>query len=148
MVSPAQPPIYLLNAFSNQLDQVSTNTGGGGGSPQPGGVVGWTDVTSASMAMAVNNGYTANNPSTRINFSLPPTCPYGRVFKICGKNTGGWIVTQNANQTIHIGNQNTTTGITGSVASTNQYDAISLLCTVENTDFTAYDPPQGNLTIT
>jgi hypothetical protein len=52
-----------------------------------------------------------------------------------GKGAGGWKIAQNAGQTIHFGNVDTTTGATGYLASTNRYDSIQLLCITANTDW-------------
>jgi hypothetical protein len=43
---------------------------------------------------------------------------------------GGWKIAQNALQKIHFGNQNTTTGVTGYLSSSNQYDSLKLICTI------------------
>ena len=47
---------------------------------------------------------------------------------------GEWRIAQNAGQIIHFGNQDTTTGIGGYLDSTNQYDAIQLLCKAANSE--------------
>lgn len=108
--------------------------------------LGWVDVTSATQAMAVNTGYTSNDGATLVTFTLPSTAAYGTEIAVVGKAAGLYTIAQNAGQTIHFGNQNTTTGVAGSISSTNQYDVIYLLCTVANTDFTAVQSI-GNLTV-
>lgn len=105
----------------------------------------WTDVTGTTQAMAVNNGYTANNAGL-VTLTLPATAVYGSVMAVVGKGAGGWKIAQNSGQTIHFGISNTTSGASGSLASTNQYDVVWLLCTVANTDFTVYDSI-GNITV-
>jgi hypothetical protein len=110
------------------------------------GVLPFTDVTGTTQAMAVNNGYTSDNAGL-ITFTLPLAAAYGTLMAVVGKNTGGWTIAQNAGQTIHFGNLNTTTGTGGSLASSNQYDNVYLLCITANTDF-AVVQVQGNLTVT
>jgi hypothetical protein len=105
------------------------------------------EVTSTSQTMAVNTGYIANN-SALVTATLPSTSAVGDLVWIVGKGSGGWQIAQNAGQTIHFGNQDTTIGAGGSLDSTNQYDAIQLLCTAANTDWTCTGISQGNISVT
>ena len=105
------------------------------------------EVTSTSQAMAVNTGYIANNTAL-VTATLPSTSAVGDLVWIVGKGSGGWQIAQNAGQTIHFGNQDTTTGAGGSLDSTNQYDTIQLLCTAANTDWTCTGISQGNISVT
>lgn len=100
-----------------------------------GGGLTWTDVTGTTQALAVNNGYTANNAGL-VTLTLPTTAAYGTIIKVCGKGAGGWLIAQNASQLIHYGDVDSSTGVAGSVASTKQYDTLDLLCTVANTEWT------------
>lgn len=101
------------------------------------GVTAWTNVTGTTQALAVNQGYIANNAGT-VTLTLPATAAQGTVIKIRGYGAGGWTVAQNASQQIILGAKGTTTsGTGGSVSSTNRYDQISLFCTVANTIWTA-----------
>ncbi|MBY0518714.1 MAG: hypothetical protein K2P81_17520, partial [Bacteriovoracaceae bacterium] len=102
------------------------------------------EVTSTSQTMAVNTGYIANN-SALVTTILPSTSVVGDLVWIVGKGAGGWKIAQNAGQTIHFGNQDTTTGVGGHLDSSNQYDAIQLLCTSANTDWTCTGISQGNI---
>lgn len=103
----------------------------GGGFP-------WTNVTGTSQSMATDNGYIANNASL-VTLTLPTTAAIGTVQSVAGNGAGGWKVAQNSSQNIHFGNQTTTTGVGGSLASTNQYDQVTLLCTVANTTWVVTD---------
>lgn len=100
-----------------------------------GGGLTWTDVTGTTQALAVNNGYTANNAGL-VTLTLPATAAYGTIIKVCGKGAGGWLIAQNASQLIHHGDVDSSTGVAGSIASTKQYDTLDLLCTVANTEWT------------
>jgi hypothetical protein len=104
----------------------------------------WTDVTGTSQAMVANNGYIADNAGL-VTLTLPTTAAQGTLISICGNGAGGWKVAQNASQNIKIGSQTTTTGVGGSLASTNQYDQLDILCTVANTTWVVRNL-NGNLT--
>lgn len=105
------------------------------------------EITSTSQTMVVNTGYIANN-STLVTATLPSTSAVGDLVWIVGKGSGGWQIAQNAGQMIHFGNQDTTTGAGGHLDSSNQYDAIQLLCTSANTDWTCTGISQGNIGVT
>lgn len=105
------------------------------------------EITSTSQTMAVNTGYIANN-SALVTATLPSTSAVGDLVWIVGKGSGGWQIAQNAGQMIHFGNQDTTTGAGGHLDSSNQYDAIQLICTSADTDWTCTGISQGNIGVT
>lgn len=104
------------------------------------------EVNSASQTMTANSGYIANNGSL-CTLTLPASAPLWSSLKVVGKGAGGWAIAQLTGQSIHIGSSSTTPGTGGSIASTNQYDSISLVCTVEDLVWTADVAPQGIITI-
>ncbi len=106
----------------------------------------WTVVTGTTQALVANNGYFANNAGL-VTLTLPATAAVGDTFRVAGLGAGGWLIAQNASQLIHVGSAVTTTGITGSIASTNQYDAIMFVCSVANTTFNVVEGPVGNLLV-
>lgn len=112
---------------------ITINTTGGG--------LSWTVVTGTSQAMAVNNGYVSNNAGV-VTMTLPSTAAVGSLFSVAGLGAGGWLIAQNASQLIHLGSSVTTTGTGGSLASTNRYDSITILCVVANTEFIVLNAPQ------
>jgi hypothetical protein len=95
----------------------------------------WINVTDATKAMDINTGYIANYSGGVVTLILPITVAVGAVLAVVGSQNG-WMITQNAGQTIRasIGGH-TTTGISGALLSTNQYDCAELVCIVANTDF-------------
>lgn len=107
--------------------------------------IGWTDVTGVSQAMAADSGYTANNAGL-VTFTLPATAAYGTGLAVVGKGAGGWKINVGTGQNIQVGSSSTTV-TTGSVASTNAFDSINLVCTTANTAWTVLGGVQGNLTI-
>lgn len=140
--SGADPVLATLTAgtgisITNAAGSITINGTGSG--------LTWTDVTGTSQAMAVNNGYTANNVGL-VTLTLPASAAYGTVMAVVGKGSGGWKIAQNSGQQIHFGSKDTTSGAGGSLASTNQYDAVFILCTVANNEFTVYSSI-GNLTV-
>lgn len=86
----------------------------------------WTDVTSATQTLAVNNGYFTDR-GAGVTYTLPATASLGDCIKIDGK-LGLATVAQNANQAIRVGSLISTTGVGGSIVSTNVGDCITLRC--------------------
>jgi hypothetical protein len=114
--------------------------GGGGG----GGIT-WNEVTGTSQLMATDNGYIANNAGL-VTLTLPSTAAVGSVVRVAGKGTGLWKIAQNSAEFIHFGGIETSTGTGGYLASTEQNDAIELLCIVANTEWMVTSV-QGVITI-
>ncbi len=106
----------------------------------------WTEVVATSGAIAVANGYITNNAGL-VTMTLPVTAAVGDIVTIVGKGAGGWLIAQNATQIIQVGSSASTTGVGGSVASTNRYDSIDLVCVTANTLFVTRGGVQGALTV-
>lgn len=100
-------------------------------------------VTGTSQAAATNTAYVTNN-SGLCTVTIPSTIAVGDELRVIGLGAGGWKIAQNASQLINFGNQVTTTGTGGSLASSNQYDTIHLKCTVANTTYSVV-AVQGNI---
>lgn len=105
----------------------------------------WVDVATSTQAMAVNTGYITDNGASLVTYTLPSTAAEGSLLIVAGFSAGGWKISQNALQLIHFGNQTTTTGTGGSLASSNTFDQVELLCVVANTTFVVLSAV-GNLT--
>lgn len=143
----------VLTMASDQIG-TATITAGAGISVTPGANtitiattngIAWTEVTGTSQAMAVDNGYIASNAGL-VTLTLPATAVVGDRIRIAGKGAGGWRCGQNAGQTINFGNTATTAGVAGYIDSTNQYDALELLCITANTTWVALSSV-GNLNV-
>lgn len=104
-------------------------------------------VVTADTSMAINSGYITNKAGTAASMLLPGTAAVGSVVSIVGLGATGWKVTQAAGQIIHMNSASSTTGVTGSLASTAQYNTVELVCTVANTDWTVLSS-EGVLTVT
>ena len=107
---------------------------------------GWTEVTGTSQTMVADGGYIANNAGL-VTLTLPATATQGTSINVIGKGAGGWKIAQTAGQNIQIGSSASTVGVGGSVASSNQFDSVCLICTTANTVWTSFGGPQGNLVI-
>lgn len=86
----------------------------------------WVTVTGSSQSMAVNTGYTANNPSATINMLLPAASAIGDWVSIDNKGVAGFRVTQASGQVIHFSGVSTTVGTGGSMEIIEIYDSLSL----------------------
>jgi hypothetical protein len=104
----------------------------------------WSTAT-VSGSMLVNHGYIINSGGL-VTLTLPPTAIVGSLFEISGFSSSGWTLAQNNTQILHMGIDNTTSGVGGSVSSTQRYDTMRFVCAVANTDF-AWLSGVGNLTI-
>jgi hypothetical protein len=94
------------------------------------------NVTGTSQSLAVNTLYTINNAGL-VTLTLPISAAVGDQIFIRGSGAGGWTVAQGSGQSIKIGSVTSTTGVGGSISSSNRYDCIELTCIVANTTFNA-----------
>lgn len=138
---------------ANNLNVVgggATTTTGAGSTitiSSTGGGLMWTEVAVVGPTqMAVDNGYVVNNGAA-VGLLLPLTSAFGSIIRVVGKGAGGWVISQNAGQSIVRENSSTTVGVAGTLASSNQRDTVELLCTTTNTVWTVIDG-DGNLIFT
>jgi len=110
-----------------------------------GGGLTWNEETGTSATMSVNNGYIANNAGL-VTLTLPTTAAVGDIVEVVGKGAGGWKIAQNASEDISFVDSTTTSGTGGSIASTSQYDSVTLVCITANTSW-VIKASTGNLTI-
>jgi len=107
--------------------------------------VAWSEVTGTTQAMAVSNGYIANNASPVV-FTLPGTAALGTIIEVTGKGAGGWKIEQNASQIIYFGDTTSTTGTSGYLESTEVRDTVKLICVTANLHFNVL-ASIGNITV-
>lgn len=103
------------------------------------------DQNASTSTLAVNTINIVDNGATLVTMTLPTTAAQGSIFKIIGGSAGGWKVNVASGQTIHVGST-ASTASTGSIASSNQYDALEIYCTTANTTFACLGV-QGNITV-
>lgn len=107
--------------------------------------VSWNEVVGTSETMEVDSGYIANNASL-VTLTLPSSANVGDYIRVAGKGVGMWKIAQNNSQTIHFGVTDTTTGTSGYLQSTAQYDCVEMICIAQDTDFVVLSSV-GNITI-
>lgn len=138
----ADPVLATLTAgtgvsITNGAGSITINAVGSG--------VTWNEITGTSASMAVNDGYIANNAGL-VTLTLPTTAALGSVIYVTGKGAGGWKIAQNSGQTINLGTATTTSGASGSLASTNTFDSLMLVCITANNVFNVLNVV-GNITV-
>jgi hypothetical protein len=108
-------------------------------------IASWVEVTGTAQTAAIDTGYILNNVAL-VTLTLPTTAAVGDVVAVVGKGAGGWKVAQNASQVINFVDLATTTGTGGSLASTQRYDCVELVCIVANTTWVVRSS-EGNITV-
>lgn len=106
----------------------------------------WNNVTAASATMVKENGYQANNAGL-VTLTMPSVASstFGDTIKVAGFGAGGWLIQCVATQIIHVGSA--ATAAAGSVASTNRYDGIEIVCSSTTTEWFVNPSFVGNLTV-
>ena len=101
----------------------------------------YVNATASAQTMVANTVYVANYSGALLTFTPPSTCAVGTVLAIVGGATSGWTINLTTNsQTINYGSVTATTAL----ASTNEYDAVYLVCTTANSVFSVLNSI-GNL---
>lgn len=108
-----------------------------------GGGIGWVAQASTPVTAAINTGYIITDAST-VTLTLPTTAAVGSVVRVVGQGAGGWILAPGAAQTIKV----LTASASTSVASTEQYDCIEVVCVVANTTWVTMSFVSTGFTIT
>lgn len=104
------------------------------------------NVISSSQALAVDNAYICVAPGGALSLALPAVSNLGDTIEIVLNGATSWQITQGDGQSIRIGLDITTTGVGGSVSSTEQGDWIRLVCQTANTAWLACSDT-GNFTV-
>ncbi len=124
--------------ITNAAGSITVSSSGGG--------LTWTVVTGTTQAMAVNNGYIADNAGV-VTATLPATSAVGDIVRITGiNNDTGWKIAQNAGNTIFFGTSTTMPGVGGSLQSAATRDAVELVCTSANANWQVISSI-GNITV-
>lgn len=99
----------------------------------------------SSATLAPNSRYATNNGASLVTYTLPAGAAVGDTYIIVGGSSGGWTIAQPASVQCHLGSSATTSGVGGSISSSNQYDCCTLSVVAANV-ISVYGV-QGNLTI-
>jgi len=138
--------LHAVGADLAQMFQVSAvfptvtlipMTGGGG---QP---FNW-QYAIANTPMAVNNGYISDGAG-RVTLTLPPVAMIGDTIRVTNLGNG-FTIAQNGGQQIIAGNDSTTIGVGGSLASTALGDSLEMVCVFPNITFMVQHSI-GNITV-
>ena len=106
----------------------------------------WSYITADLDPMVVNTGYICGKAGL-LTLTLPATAAVGTVLCVTGIHTDlGWKIAQNANQIIHIGPDDTTTGVGGSLAASLKRDSVELVCVVANLEWNVTSM-MGNISV-
>ena len=118
--------IWTLPITDGLSGQALTTNGAGTLSFSSAGIVSWTNVTTPTQTLAVNNGYVTSDAAGVI-YTLPATATLGDLLIIDGRS-GITTITQNANQQILIAGASSTVGVGGSATATTVSACITLRC--------------------
>jgi hypothetical protein len=90
-------------------------------------------VSGTSGTLAAQNMYLCTNAGAT-TLALPATAAVGDTYLVVGAstNTGGWVITAGAGQTISDGADSTTVSIT---SPSSAFETVSIICTDTNTGF-------------
>lgn len=124
---------YVAANITSTGGSVTITNGAGTINLESSGIT-WSTVAGTSQAIVKNNGYIPLNAGLT-TLTLPAAAAVGDMFRIAGYGSGGWVLAQNAGQSVILGNATTTPGVTGSLASTNPHDCIEVICVVLNNQF-------------
>jgi len=105
----------------------------------------FVNQTSGSATLAAGSIYLTNNGASLVTYTLPAAPAVGDVYEVVGYSSGGWTIAQNASDLVHFGTSTTTTGVGGSLSSSNLYDKITLRNAAAHI-WVAYGA-QGNITV-
>ncbi len=105
----------------------------------------WNNVTTTSATMVAENGYEANNAGL-VTLTMPSiaSSTFGDTIKVSGFGAGGWLIQCLSGQSINYGSSSTSSG--GSLASTNQFDAVEIFCSSTTSQWCVRNS-EGNLTV-
>ena len=106
----------------------------------------WVDQTTTSRTLSANTAYVSTSTANGlITYTLPATAAVGDTYRIVGKSTGGWVLQAAAGQVVNVGSVATTTA--GTVASSNAFDTVEIVCITANTAFSIISGVSADFTV-
>jgi len=95
--------VALTNGGNSFYGSFSGSFGGNGaGLTNVAGILAWQNVTGTSQQAQPNTGYLANSPA-QVTVTLPVSPSLGSIVRVSGVGAGGWLIAQNAGQSIQTG---------------------------------------------
>jgi len=131
----SQGPGITINTAAHNIT-ISAATGGGG--------LAWSTISGTTQTGVAGAAYIPTNGALT-TIDLPATCNPGDMIAVQGQGSGMWTIQANTGQTIHIGSS--ASSVAGTVSAANQYDAITLVCIVADTDWAMYGPVSSGFVI-
>lgn len=107
------------------------------------GVAIWQNIGS-NQTLEIRHGYFVT--SGALSLALPTASDLGDEIEVVLRGGTSWTITQGAGQQIFIGNQSTTSGAGGSLASTADGDSIRLICQTDDLTWVVTSMV-GNITV-
>jgi hypothetical protein len=94
-------------------------------------------LVTADGTLSANRRHIIKNatPSNLTTVTLPATAIQGDTISIQGYTTGGWLLAQPNGVQVFFGNNATTIGIGGSIASSNSKDSLTITCVTANNEW-------------
>jgi len=102
---------------SGATNIVTINASGGG--------LGWINVTTTPTALTADTGHYISTAGL-CTLTLPSSPAADTIIRIVGVGAGGWIVNCGAGETIYYGVLTSTTGVGGSIESSDNRDCLTL----------------------
>lgn len=109
----------------------------------------WNDINQSTQPanLVANNGYICQAGGTgNVSSALPSASRVGDLIEITLDGATSWTITQAVGQQIRLGISQTTSGVGGSIVSTQQGDSLRMVCSVANLRWNVLSSI-GNLTI-
>jgi hypothetical protein len=85
------------NSFNGSFS--GSFSGNGAGLTNVAGILAWQNVTATNQQTQPNTGYLANN-AAQVTLTLPGSPSLGSIVRVSGVGAGGWLIAQNAGQSI------------------------------------------------
>lgn len=105
----------------------------------------WNSIA-VNTNLAINNGYICNAPGGALLLTLPANSSVGDEIEVILNGATSWRIVQGVGQQCYVGSLGSTVGAAGYLESTQQGDAIKLLCVTANTTWRTTSVV-GNITV-
>ena len=138
----------IANYFRQRIDVLGsggiTSSGSGNTITISVSIITW-QIISSSQSLISNNGYICASGGS-LSLALPAISALGDIIEIALDGSTSFTITQGAGQSIRLGNLATTSGVGGSLASTQQGDTLRMVCQTANLKWNVLSS-MGNPTI-